>query len=362
MIKNIKKNLKGYTGNLDNKIYIHDGGVVELDASDTNRPICLIHLFLFTDILIVSKIDHEQVPHFVTQYIVKKTAMTNIKHGVRNAINVITPEGVNRIFQCKTIAAKNEWLEKFDAAIKYNPFKSKKGPAPLPPPLMKQMSAESRQSVASETLSIDDVNPIKPPPDFIASAAETIEVLIAQRHFENALSIVQECEEYFAKDKSFHNYKEHVEKIKSLKNNLSNVLLRELSSTQSRSLQATLRASRRVLKLLAEMGMARDACGTLLRVCTTALRNAQRQARRNNLPVSEVFFCDLAQVACEFLRAFSSQPACVSALVVWSHLELEYFAKQMSKHYLTTGTQLDVVAKCLENIREPCSNVSTCLI
>lgn len=297
------------------------------------------------------------MPHYVTQYNVKKTAMTNIKHGVRNGINIITPDGLNRIFQCKTLAAKNEWLEKFDAAIKYNPFKSKKGPAPLPPPLQKQISMD-RQSVISETISLNDNNTVKLPPDLITSAPETIEVLIAQRHFENALAIVQECNEYFAKDKQFQNYNEHVEKIKSLKNHLSSVLLRELSSTQSRSLQATLRASRRVLKLLAEMGMARDACGTLLHVCTTALRNAQRQARRNNLPVSEVFFCDLAQVSCEFLRAFSSQSACVSALVVWCHMELEYFAKQLSKHYLTTGTQLDVVAKCIEGVREPCANVS----
>lgn len=46
----------------------------------------------------------------------------------------------------------------------------------------------------------------------------------------------------------------------------------ELSNCQSRSLHAALRSSRRPLKLLSEMGKAREACGTLLKVCSTAIR------------------------------------------------------------------------------------------
>lgn len=101
--------------------------------------------------------------------------------------------------------------------------------------------------------------------------------------------------------------------IKQLKNNLSHVLLFELSNCQSRSLHAALISSRRPLKLLAEMGKGREACGTLLKVCTSAIRTSQRQARRNNLEISQLFFCDLAQVACEFLKAFNAQAACISS-------------------------------------------------
>lgn len=101
--------------------------------------------------------------------------------------------------------------------------------------------------------------------------------------------------------------------IKQLKNNLSNVLLFELSNCQSRSLHAALISARRPLRLLAEMSKAREACGTLLRVCTSAIRTSQRQARRNNLEISQLFFCDLTQVASEFLKAFSSQGACISS-------------------------------------------------
>lgn len=101
--------------------------------------------------------------------------------------------------------------------------------------------------------------------------------------------------------------------VKQLKNELSNVLLDELSNCQTRSLPAALLASRVKLKLLADMNKGREACGTMLKVCTAAIRSSQREARRNNLEISQLFFCDLAQVASEFLKVFKSQAACMSS-------------------------------------------------
>lgn len=101
--------------------------------------------------------------------------------------------------------------------------------------------------------------------------------------------------------------------VKDLKNDLSNVLLDELSNCQTRSLYAALISSRVKLKLLADMNKEREACGTMLKVCTAAIRSSQRQARRNNLEISQLFFCDLAQVASEFLKAFKNKGACMSS-------------------------------------------------
>lgn len=47
-----------------------------------------------------------------------------------------------------------------------------------------------------------------------------------------------------------------------------------------------------------------------------------------------------------------------TALVVWCNHELQYFATQLIKHYLTKGTQLEVVAKCVDGVREPCAKLS----
>lgn len=45
-------------------------------------------------------------------------------------------------------------------------------------------------------------------------------------------------------------------------------------------------------------------------------------------------------------------------MVVWCNYELQYFASQLIKHYLTKGSQLEVVAKCVDGIREPCAKLS----
>lgn len=46
------------------------------------------------------------------------------------------------------------------------------------------------------------------------------------------------------------------------------------------------------------------------------------------------------------------------ALVVWCNYELQYFASQLIKHYLTKGSQLESVAKYVDGVREPCAKLS----
>ncbi|XP_019542955.3 exocyst complex component 8 [Aedes albopictus] len=365
-IQLIKESLIGYKGNLDDKVFIHEGGLIELDPNDY-RPICRIHLFLFNEILVLAKVKHDKKLEFLTEYDTKKIAVINIKDldGVnKNAINVFTSDGA-RIFQCVNSASKLEWIDKFEVAIKFNQLKHKKGPAPQPPTTLnlknrqqKSVDSEIMMTLSPTASEVAAAVVENLAPDWLASAPEEIQAEIAQRHFEDCLALVQKCEEYLVKDSSFRGAAEIREKIKGLKSTLSSVLMQELSNSQSRSLQAALRSSRRPLKLLVEMEKAREACGILLRVCSSAIRTSQRQARRNNLAVSELFFCDVAQVASEFLRAFSSKVSCTSALIVWCNMELQYFASQLIKHYLTKDTQLEMVARVVEGVRNPCSKLT----
>lgn len=48
----------------------------------------------------------------------------------------------------------------------------------------------------------------------------------------------------------------------------------------------------------------------------------------------------------------------ITALVVWCNCELQYFATQLMKHYLAKGSQLEMVARCVEGVREPCAKLS----
>lgn len=59
VIREIKDLLHGYTGNLDDKKFIHEGALIELDP-DNYRPICRFHLFLFNDLLVMAKVKHDK--------------------------------------------------------------------------------------------------------------------------------------------------------------------------------------------------------------------------------------------------------------------------------------------------------------
>lgn len=47
-----------------------------------------------------------------------------------------------------------------------------------------------------------------------------------------------------------------------------------------------------------------------------------------------------------------------TALVVWCNAELQYFASQLKKHYLTKGSHLEAIAKCVEGVRKPCAKLT----
>lgn len=43
---------------------------------------------------------------------------------------------------------------------------------------------------------------------------------------------------------------------------------------------------------------------------------------------------------------------------MWCNAELQYFASQLIKHYLTKGTSLEAVAKCVERVRKPATKLT----
>lgn len=170
-----------------------------------------------------------RVLEYASQYDATKIAVINIKDldGVKNAINVITPDGA-KIFQCISASTKNEWIDKFEMALKFNQLKKKKGSAPMPPAIIKMADAKiqksaTRASVTSDstvttlsptsTLGEPDVPIINYGPDWLTTAHEEIHTLIAQRHFEDALALITKCEEYFTKDSIFFNASETIEKV-----------------------------------------------------------------------------------------------------------------------------------------------------
>lgn len=166
---------------------------------------------------------------YAFEYDATKIAVINIKDfdGVKNAIKMIISEE-SKVFQCISATIKNEWIEKFEKALKFNQMKRKQNAQvfkKIPSRSNKQMSADSnvsksttKNSLESEsTMSENETSNINLAPEWLLTVHEEIHTLIAQRHFEDALGLITKCEEYFTKDSSFQNASEIVQKVILLK-------------------------------------------------------------------------------------------------------------------------------------------------
>lgn len=103
-------------------------------------------------------------------------------------------------------------------------MKKKKAPAPKPPsnPVKPVSKSTTKASLASEatvsptsTVSESEVVNVRYAPEWVLSAQEEIHTLIAQRHFEDALTLITKCDEYFVRDNSFHNATEIMQKVQT---------------------------------------------------------------------------------------------------------------------------------------------------
>lgn len=55
----IQESVIGFTGSLENKTFLHEGALIELDP-ESYRPICRVYFFLLNDLLIVGKVKHDK--------------------------------------------------------------------------------------------------------------------------------------------------------------------------------------------------------------------------------------------------------------------------------------------------------------
>ena len=112
-------------------------------------------------------------------------------------------------------------------ALKFNQLKKKKSVAPQPPSRQvstneskvpksttkSSLAKDAAVSPTSTTSEAEAVN-IKHAPEWLILAQDEIHTLIAQRHFQDALTWTTKCEEYFTSDSSFYNATEIIQKVK----------------------------------------------------------------------------------------------------------------------------------------------------
>uniref|UniRef100_A0A0A9YHQ1 Exocyst complex component 8 n=1 Tax=Lygus hesperus TaxID=30085 RepID=A0A0A9YHQ1_LYGHE len=346
---------------------LHEGDLVELDVLE-NTAIHRCHAYLFTDMVMIAtwisdrrgpaKFKYEKTYELGSLAVVNVRDLGSVKHAFKL---LVFPD--SRLFQCANHQAREDWLMKFEEA------KKAKVADVVKKKVQKQISEVEKQPPA-RTDSIDSgSNPFmwdedqtsldsklhQEEPDWLVEASDDLEVLIAQRHFEDAYSLIQRANSYFQD----HPVPDIKSKVDVRTQTLIDVLLGELSVDGDKSLQGGLRATRRSVRILNQLDKSALACELYLKVCSNVLKAQTKRVKREGTTlayvkrISEVFFSSLAGITGEFqYRAFPSQPSCSSAFVVWASMEVSHFMSHFVKQVFVPQTSLNTLAESVQIVRK----------
>lgn len=160
-------------------------------------------------------------------------------------------------------------------------------------------------------------------PEWFLEIPEELDVCVAQRHFEDALTFLQKAKDYIAQFALSNPQVDHVlidiqRKVDQRHLHLTEVLMKELEVSSDKSLQGGLRAARRAVRLLNQLGRSTQACSLFLKLCSSMLKVQYKRVKREGSTtmyvrhLSSVVFTNMCHMTEEFLRAFPTSSSCYS--------------------------------------------------
>lgn len=94
--------------------------------------------------------------------------------------------------------------------------------------------------------------------------------------------------------------------------------MKELEVNPDKSLQGGLRAARRAVRLLNQLGRSTQSCDLFLKLCSSMLKTQCKRVKREGSTttyirnLSSVVFTNMCHMSDEFLRAFPDSSSCSS--------------------------------------------------
>lgn len=160
----------------------------------------------------------------------------------------------------------------------------------------------------------------EPPPEWVLEVAEDLDSCIAQRHFEDAYSLLERARAYLKDTTMTPLLSEIQTRVNERGRSLIDVLIKELeSSSESKSLQGGgLRSARRIVKLLIQLNRSAQGCKLYLRLCSAMLKARVKRIKREGATVpyirqlSAIAFSNIGETAKEFLKLFPQSTNCTS--------------------------------------------------
>nr|SVE79979.1 EOG090X021B [Daphnia magna] len=350
------------------RILIHEGDMVELDPSD-NCAIGRVRGFLLNDsFMIASWLPNKRGNmryQYQALYELEGLAVINIRDlgPVKYAFKLMMfPD--TRVLQCANSSDKKEWLEAFDLA---KHFKIKKEVSPTLSAETKDNSydesfnpfAEDESFTGFQNGSESSQEVAESIPDWVVEVADDMDVYVAQRDFEEAVSLAEKTRDFWdgASPSLINLHRDLKLKIDSRIRQLSEVLMNELRVSPDKSLQGGPRAASRAVLLLSRLGQASQACDLFLKHRSALLKHNLRQLKTEGATtlyikrITSLFFPFVADTGREISRVFPKNKVCASAFVVWSRNEVGKFGNNFRKHVFTSGSTLTTVAECVALVR-----------
>lgn len=359
-----------------NRVLIYEGEMVELDPSD-NSAIGRIRGFLLNDAFMTATwlpnrrgaMRHQ----YQAFYELDSLAVINIRDlgPVKHAFKLMMfPD--TRVLQCANSSDKKEWLEAFDSSKK---MRLKKDVAPMPTPVFNESTIQSSYDEAFNPFAEDDsmthisnvsmVTEIESIPAWLLELADDLDVYVAQRDFEEAVSLIERNRAFWenASPTVSNLHRDLKLKIDGRIRQLSEVLMNELRVSPDKSLQGGPRAACRAVLLLHRLGQASQACDLYLKHRTALLKHNLRQLKTEGATtlyikrMAGLFFPFVVETGREISRAFANNRVCASAFVVWARHEVGKFCNNFKKHVFTPQSSLTTIAECVSMVRNRCEQL-----
>ncbi|XP_076653312.1 exocyst complex component Exo84 [Halictus rubicundus] len=356
---------------------LHEGSLLELDPLE-GTPLKRVHAYLFNDILMISSWlangNRRGPPRYKMQavYNLESLAVVNVRDlgTVKLAFKLLAFSDT-RVFQCATATSKKEWLDKCEQAKKMKLAEDNpNGQAQNIDTRSKEekMAPSRSMSLDSNTLGIDDADSelFEPPPEWMLEVAEDLDSCIAQRHFEEAFSLLEKAKTYLKDCQMSPVLLDIQSKVNNRGRSLVDVLTKELEvSAETKSLQGGgLRSARRVVRLLIQLNRSAQACQLYLRLCTAVLRARLKRVKREGSiapyakQLSAIAFSNIVEIAKEFRKLFLLSTNCTSGLVVWCSQEVKHLTTHLIKQLFVPKVSLSTLVECIVSVRCHCDQLT----
>lgn len=368
-LSTLLEKVEGCTHILDvkDRYIIHNGEVSELDQ-DLNASKKIYVVLLTDSLLLADWLPNRRGPvqyRFQTSYELDNLAVVNMKddHQTKNCFKILMfPH--TRLFQCDSSAEKRTWMDVIEQTKQAKlAAKMLKRESALLDPKGSFLGEESSPFDEEDGEDVYNNEREAVLPDWLVELPENLDVCVAERDFEAAVSLVLRTREHFSMHPEAKALEEMKHRIDHRVKNLVDVLTSELQVSPGRSLQGGPRAARRAVGLLMKLGKSSQACELFLKHRCSILKYAMRQQKMEGATtpyvrrLCELFFSSILDTGNEFSQAFGNSNNCASALVVWCKEQLHAFVKQFSNHVFTTQVPLPVATECILIVRTHCEQL-----